>query len=62
MKIAEMRKRAGLTQLELAAKMGVSGGAVAQWETNAAAPTASKLPKLAAILGCTIDELLKEEE
>lgn len=62
MNIATLRKRAGLTQKSLAAAMDVTDAAVAQWETGAAMPTADKLPKLAAVLGCTIDDLFKKEE
>ena len=61
MNIAILRKRAGLTQKALAAAMDVTDAAVAQWETGAAMPVSAKLPKLAAVLGCTIDDLFKKE-
>ena len=41
----------------LSEKMGVSRTTVAMWESGAASPSAEKLPKLASILGCTIDAL-----
>ena len=31
------------------------------WKTNEAYPTAAKLPSLAKLLNCTIDELLQKE-
>lgn len=42
--------------------MGVSDASVYLWETGYCKPTASKLPKLAAFYGCTIDDLLAERE
>ena len=58
-KIAELRKAAGLTQEEFATRLCVTQGAVSQWEQGIASPSIDKLPKLAEILGCTVDELLK---
>lgn len=49
----------GLSQEELAKKLGVTQGAVSQWETVGGSPFAEKLPELAKILGCTIDELFQ---
>ena len=54
-----------ISQLDLAKIIGVSQGAVSQWETGQSLPRAELLPKLAAALDCTIDELLsgnKENE
>ena len=59
MRIREMRERAKLTQKDLAVEMGMDRSAIAKWETDAALPTADKLPKLAQVLGCTIDELFR---
>lgn len=56
----ELRERAGLTQIQLAAALNVSQSTVSQWETGAALPTTDKLPKLAEILGCRIDDLFRE--
>ncbi len=61
MKIREKRIAAGLTQIQLAEKVGVNQSAVAQWECGRAAPKAELLPKLAEILGCTIDALFGRE-
>ena len=62
MNIAALRKKAGLTQKTLAEALEVSDAAVAQWETGASMPVAAKLPRLACVLGCTIDDLFKEED
>ena len=56
-----MRKRAGLLQKDLAERIGVAQGIISLWETDKAFPRADKLPQLARILGCTIDELFAEE-
>ena len=58
MKIKEMRKRSGLTQEEVAHQIGVTQGAVWQWESGMVMPTVVNLQKLAAALNCTVDELL----
>ena len=53
MKIKEMRKRSGMTQEEVAHQIGVTQGAVWQWESGMVMPTAVNLQKLAATLNCT---------
>lgn len=57
-RIAAGRKAKGMTQEELAAKLGVSSQAVSKWENDASCPDISLLPELARILGVTTDELL----
>lgn len=49
--------RAGLSCLDVANALHVSQQAVYKWETGAAMPSATKLPLLADVLGCSIDEL-----
>ncbi len=56
-KIKELREAKGLTQKYIADIFGVDQSAVVRWESGKAMPTADKLPKLAQLLGCTIDEL-----
>ena len=50
-------EQAGISCLDLTRMLNVSQQAVYKWESGAALPSASKLPALAAALGCTIDEL-----
>ena len=57
-KIRLFREKAGLSQRELAAAIGVSQPAVAQWEIGAAQPTLDNLRKAAEILGCNPGDLL----
>lgn len=55
--LKEIRLRRGLTQTDLAAKLGVTQSVVAMWERGAVMPAASKLPELADALNCSIDAL-----
>ena len=61
MSFKEQRKRAGLTQMEVAKQLGVTDSAVNQWETGKTLPNVKRLGELAKLYGCTVDELLKEE-
>ena len=57
--IATLRKEQGMTQLELAEKMGVTDKAVSKWERDFSCPDVNSLPKLAEIFGVTVDELMQ---
>ena len=61
-KIKKSRVSIGMTQDELGKRLGVKQPTISMWETNRAQPRAELLPKLADILGCTVDELLRKEE
>lgn len=61
-KILYYRKRDGLSQEALAAKVGVSRQAVSKWEVGDATPELDKLVALAKTFGVTTDELLGMEE
>lgn len=56
--LLEYRKKAGLTQAQLAEKLGVAQGAIANWEAGDRKPNIVMLKKLSVILNCTADELL----
>ncbi len=56
--IKELRIENGLTQKELAEKIGVSQGAVYFWEKGINEPTAGYLVSMAALFGISVDELL----
>lgn len=62
MRIRELRRRAGITQIQLAERMGVIQSTVASWESEVALPRARQLPLLAQALGCSIDELYNRDE
>ena len=57
-RIQKLRKSKGLTQEELAEKLGLSSQAVSKWETDASCPDISLLPQLCQLLGVTADELI----
>lgn len=57
--IAARRNAMGLSQQKLAEELGVSQSTVAMWETGDRRPRSTQLPKLAQVLGCTIDELFR---
>lgn len=57
--IADLRKANGMTQAELAEKMGITDKAVSKWERNLSCPDISSIPKLAEILGVSVDDLMQ---
>ena len=61
-KIYYCRKKAGMSQEALAARIGVSRQAVSKWETGEAEPELGKLRLLAEAFGVSADWLLSEAE
>ncbi len=59
--ILKYRKKSGMSQDELAQKLGVTFQAVSKWENAKAAPDIAFLPTMADIFGCYIDELFSRE-
>lgn len=57
--VAELRRQSGMTQLELAEKMGVTDKAVSKWERDLSFPDINSVPKLAEIFGVSVDELMQ---
>lgn len=57
--IAAMRKEQGMTQLELAEKMGVTDKAVSKWERDLSFPDVNSIPRLAEIFDVTVDEIMQ---
>ncbi len=56
-KIRQLRFKAGLTQEQLAEKLGIGAQSVSKWENAVAMPDITALPLLAEIFGVTIDDL-----
>ena len=56
--IRRLRERMGITQAELAAMLGVSQGAVSQWETDVSTPSVQSVIEMSSIFGCTTDDIL----
>lgn len=59
MMISTLRKEKGMTQLELAEKMGVTDKAVSKWERDLSFPDINSIPKLAEIFEISVDELMQ---
>ena len=60
--IAECRKKAGITQMQLAERLGITDRAVSKWETGKAMPDSSLMLELCDILGINVNELLNGEK
>ena len=56
-KIRQLRFKAGLTQEQLAEKLGIAPQSVSKWENAAAMPDITMLPLLSEVFGVSIDEL-----
>jgi len=57
-KILQLRKQQGLSQEELAEKVGVSRQAISKWETGESVPELERVVNLSKIFGTTTDYLL----
>ncbi len=57
-RLAQLRKAAGYTQVELAAELGITQRMVAYYEAPEANPPAHLLPHLTQVLGISVDVLL----
>ena len=59
-KIAELRKKNGWSQEELAGQLGVSRQSVSKWESASSMPDLDKILKMSEIFGVSTDYLLKD--
>ena len=55
--IKTKRENANMTQIELANQLGVTQGAVSQWESGITKPTIDLMFRIAKIFDCTAEEL-----
>jgi len=60
--IAECRKKANLTQMQLAEKLDITDKAVSKWERGITMPDTSIMLELCEILGISVNELLSGEK
>ena len=60
--IADRRKTAKLTQLQLAEKLGITDKAISKWERGLTMPDTSIMLELCDILGISVNELLSGEK
>jgi transcriptional regulator with XRE-family HTH domain len=58
LRIRELRRARGLSQLELAAACNVSRSAVAQWETDRSGQLRENISRIADALGSSVEHLL----
>lgn len=56
--ISTLRREKGMTQKELADLLNITDKAVSKWERDLACPDTMTIPKLAEILGVSIEELM----
>jgi transcriptional regulator with XRE-family HTH domain len=61
-RLVDLRKKSGLSQEELAAKLGLSRQAVSKWERAEASPDTDNLICLAKLYGVSLDKLLNTDE
>ena len=57
--ISTLRKEKGMTQKDIADKLGITDKAVSKWELDIAFPDTATIPKLAEILGVSVEELMQ---
>lgn len=60
--IADLRRRKGITQEQLASALNISPQAVSKWETNTSQPDTQTLPLIAEFFGVSIDYLFYGED
>lgn len=60
--IAQYRQKAGMTQVQLAEKVGMTGNWIQQIEYGNADPSAAKLILFAKTLGITVNDLIADSE
>ena len=59
--IADRRRKANYTQLQLAEKLGITDRAISKWETGKSLPDSSIMLELCGALGITVNDLLSGE-
>lgn len=55
-----MRRRAGITVAQLAERLSVTRATIYFWEQGRCWPSSQELPRIAEILGCSIDDLFTD--
>ena len=60
-KLILLRKKKGLSQEELAEKLGVSRQSVSKWESNNTYPETDKIVQICNIFECSMDDLINDK-
>ena len=58
-KIKELRRSKGMSQKDIADKLGVTSQAVSKWENDSQLPEMTMLPDIASLFGIQIDDLFE---
>ena len=61
-RLKKLRKNAGLTQVDVAEKLGISQPAYGSWERGIKKPTQDNLVKIAQVLNVSVDYLVGNSE
>ncbi len=61
MNLENIRKEKKVTQIKLAQSLDVDQSTVSKWEKGHSAPSVQTLKKIAQLLDCTVDELVRED-
>lgn len=61
-RLKKLRKDTGLTQVDVASKLGISQQAYASWERGVKKPTQDNLVKIAQVLNVSVDYLVGNSE
>jgi len=56
--LKSLRENAKCTQIEVAVKLGITQGAISQWESGLCNPDYKYLPELARLYNCTLENLI----
>lgn len=62
MRLRELRNKSGLTQNEIATKLGVSGQTILNWENGIYEPKIGQLIQLADLFNVTVDFLIERDK
>ena len=62
MSFKSAREKAGISANQAAKALGVTRAAVCAWERGKGKPLVDNLLKLAALYGCSVEDLLRKEE
>lgn len=60
-KLIQLRKKNGLSQEDLAEKLGVSRQSVSKWESNNTYPETDKIIQIANLFDCSMDDLINDK-
>lgn len=59
-RIAQIREQRGMTQSDLAEKLGVDKTAVSHWENGVSNPSSDRIPMIASALDVPVSDLFSE--